>query len=72
MGSGTVAAAAPGDRCMRRAREEAVALLSGGGGGAPTTAAPISPAAAITAAGKASCPQNTDAHQPSRDFRRYQ
>lgn len=32
MGSGTVAAAAPGDRCMRRAREEAVALLSGGGG----------------------------------------
>lgn len=38
--------------------------------GAPTTAAPISPAAAITAAGRASCPQNTDAHLPSRDFGR--
>lgn len=30
MGPATVAAAAPGDRCTRRAREEAAALCGGG------------------------------------------
>lgn len=38
------------------------------GAGVPATAAPISPAAAITVAGKATSPQNTDAHLTSRDF----
>lgn len=68
-GSGIVAGD-PGARCMESAREEAVALLSPGeqAAGVPATAAPISPAAAITVAGKATSPQNTDAHLTSRDF----
>lgn len=68
-GAGTVAGV-PGARCMKSAREGAVALLRPGdqAAGVPATAAPISPAAAITAAGKATSPQNTDAHLPSRDF----
>lgn len=52
-GSGTVAGD-PGARCMECAREEAVALLRPReqAAGVPATAAPISPAAAITVAGK--------------------
>lgn len=67
--AGTVAGDS-GARCMETAREEAVALLSPGeqAAGVPATAAPISPAAAITVAGKATSPQNTDAHLTSRDF----
>lgn len=54
----------PGARCMESAREEAVALLRPGeqAAGVPATAAPISPAAAITVAGKATSPQIGRAH----------
>lgn len=52
MGSGTVAAAAPGDRCTRRAREEAVALLSGGGGARRRQQLPFLPQLQLQQLGK--------------------